>query len=130
MIWHVVPVTGDRAAFILEAIGPTLAEWRRSGIVLPEPLCAFLADLEEVRDAWRAQTERSGTCGIPAPGRPERVASMSSTEAAKVLNCSDRNVRALCASGTLNGRKVGRALRVDAASVHMEALRRREGEVG
>lgn len=122
-----VVVDGRQAALLLGLLAPGLSEYRRAGLVLPERDQRLLIELEQLREVhYRGLAAGSGSGGIPAEGAGEMVSSwMSTTEAATVLQCSARNVRGLKDRGTLEGRRVGRALQISSASVHAETLRRK-----
>jgi excisionase family DNA binding protein len=134
---NVVVVDGPLAAILSSSTVRRAVEaefGRMGGAELPAVLLARFDELATVAARWRAATkarsEAVGSPEVPSVVSGVRMGSvedrMSVSEAATLLGCSARNVRGLCASGTLRARKAGGVWTIEPASVHQLIIDREE----
>lgn len=126
---HGVFITADDAAYIAEALrllGRLMAEQRAQPSARLVTATTKLAKAAESGGATAPNGSRSlplrasDADGVHHPG----YASMSTGDAARLLDCGPRNVRDLMRRGRLVGRRSGGRWLVDAASVEAHAARK------
>jgi len=110
-------------AWLELATRPYLRQLRRDHVSVPADIADLLADL--VRAGGHYLATANGSAEVESAAAPSD-SDMSTQEAAKALNLTERGVRWLIATGTLEAFKAGRAWRVDRASVIAEARERQE----
>jgi hypothetical protein len=109
------------AVRIGSALRDALVENRRTGREPEEEIveaCYLLATALQRGGSATSATSAGGGSSDSAPTE------CSVREAARMLDCSESNVRALCKRLSLGHRKVGRTLLVDVSSVRDRLMRR------
>jgi len=118
-----VLIAADDAAFLSAALRKLIELSDRGG----GRAVARVYELERelARSATRSAIGTAERARTPAP-EISRVQLIDTSTAAAQLGCSERNVRAMAARGSLNAQRVGGRWLVDAAEVEARSQRTKE----
>jgi hypothetical protein len=106
------------AAALEQAVTDAEAKARRDGVPVDAEVAATLAELHELADRWRAFAERKSAG--PAAEAAASSATMTTSEAAAVLDVSASRIRQRLRAGTLAGTCTSGRWSVDRAAVEGE----------
>lgn len=114
----------DGVRYAEQAMRAAFVSQRRNGLPSPPAAVALYRALHTA--VGRLQASGCGSAELPplaVAGSSTGMDTMTAPAAARLLGCTDRNVRDLCARGVLTGTRAGGRWHVDRVEVQARATR-------